>query len=196
MVVKKDITDKPVTKVVTKKKVATKKPAIEKVELIPETQPVQRKPKIQIDRNELIPCRSATYGGLTYISTRTGTTIVWNDFGTTEDVEYGEILTMRASQPKFLTKPWIIIEDEEVVASIRGLAELYRTISEVGENLEDFFQKTPKKIEEILSKAPNGTRVLIADKAREMIDNGTLYDTRIISVIDKIMHTSLKDFIK
>lgn len=163
---------------------------------ISETNTKTRKQAVQIDRNEMIPCRSAVYGRLTYVSTRTGLMTVWNDFGTVEYVEYGELISMRASQPKFLTKPWIIVEDEEAVSTISGLKELYDEISKIGDDLEVFFKKNPKEIEDILNKVPNGTKALIASKAREMMENGTLYDVRVINVIDKIMNTGLKDFIR
>jgi hypothetical protein len=163
----------------------------------PEAKPTSRRKAIQIDRNEMIPCRSVVNGQLTYISARTGLTYIWNDFGVTEYLEYGELLSMRASQPKFLTKPWIVVDDEEAVSTIAGLKELYGKIVDIGEdNLEDFFKKDPKKIEEIIGKVPKGIQDLIASKAREMLEKRTLYDTRIIGIIDKVMNTGLKDFIK
>ena len=206
MVVKKN----PTEKVVKTPKTTVKKPVVQNAEVVetpevvqtpeveaePIPQPTRRKKAAQIERSEMIPCRSTTHGKLTYISTRTGVTITWDDYGTIEYVEYGEILTMRSSQPKFLNKPWIVIEDEEAVSTIPNLAKLYKDISQIGENLEDFFKKEPSVIEKILTKVPNGTKALIASKAREMVDNGTLYDTRIIGIIDKMMNTGLKDFIK
>ena len=170
--------------------------SLEVKEEVKETKPTNRRKATVIDRNEMIPCRSMVNGKLTYISTRTGLMTVWSDYGIVEYVDYGELLTMRASQPKFLNKPWIIIEDEDVVNSISGLKALYDQLSDIGEDLELFFQKKPQEIEKILNKLPNSTKALIASKAREMIDNGTLYDLRIINIIDKIMHTGLKDFIR
>jgi hypothetical protein len=154
-----------------------------------------RRKAITIDRNEMIPCRSLVYGRLTYISTRNGLMTVWNDFGTLEYLEYGEILTMRASQPKFLNKPWIIIEDEEVVESIGGLKEMYDKLSDIGD-INTFFNKNPKDFEDTFVKLPSGAKSLIATKGREMIENETLYDTRIINIIDKYLETGLKDLIK
>jgi hypothetical protein len=165
-------------------------------EEVSDTETNTRKKIKQIDRNEMIPCRSVTSGQLTYISKRTGLMTIWNDFGVVEYLEYGELISMRAAQPKFLTKPWIIIEDSDVVDSISGLKELYDSISQVGEDLESFFKRTPSEFESILSTLPNGTKGLIAFKAREMIDNGSLYDMRIINIIDKYLNTGLKDFIR
>jgi hypothetical protein len=154
-----------------------------------------RRKAITIDRNEMIPCRSLVNGRLQYVSTRTGLMTVWNDFGTIEYMEYGEILTLRASQPKFLNKPWIIIEDEEVVNSIGGLKEMYEKLSDIG-NIETFFNKQPKDFEETFVKLPSGAKSLVATKAREKIENETLFDTRIINIIDKYLETGLKDLIK
>jgi hypothetical protein len=154
-----------------------------------------RRKAITIDRNEMIPCRSLVYGRLKYISVRTGLMTVWNDYGTIEYLEYGELLTLRASQPKFLNKPWIIIEDDEVVESIGGLKEMYDKLAKIGD-LDLFFAKQPKDFEEIFVKLPAGAKSLVATKAREKIENETLYDTRIINIIDKYLETGLKDLIK
>lgn len=154
-----------------------------------------RRKAITIDRNEMIPCRSLVYGRLTYISTRTGLMTVWNDYSTLEYLEYGEILTMRASQPKFLNKPWIIVEDEEAVESIGGLKEMYNKLSDIGD-IEAFFNKQPKDFEETFAKLPTGAKSLVATKAREKIENDTLYDIRIINIVDKYLETGLKDLIK
>jgi hypothetical protein len=178
-----------VEEIKTENKVETEKTKVE-----PIVSNIRRK-SITIDRNELIPCISLVYGRLQYVSTRTGLMTIWNDFGITEYLEYGEILTMRASQPKFLNKPWIMITDSEVVESIGGLKEMYEKLADIGD-LDAFFSKQPKDFEETFVKLPTGAKSLVATKAREKIENETLYDTRIINIIDKYLETGLKDLIK
>jgi hypothetical protein len=184
--VKKEVAEKPIEE---SKAVQTEKP-------MPVEEAPARKKMKQIDRSEMIPCRSVTNGQLTYISTRTGLMTIWNDFGTVEYLEYGELLTMRASQPKFLNKPWIIVEDEEVIDTIAGLRDMYNKMALIGNDLDEFFKKSPEEIENIIKDLPNGAKGLLASKARVMVENGTLYDLRVIGIIDKYMRTGLKDFIK
>lgn len=149
------------------------------------------KKKVEIDRNEMIPCRNATQGSLIYVSSKTGATILWQEFGDIEYIDYGELLTMRASQPRFINEPWLIIEDE-VVAENLSLDKLYAKIVPVDE-LEGFFSLPIEAIQEKLRILPNGSKNLVADKARELIVAGQLYDIRVIKVLEKELHVDLQD---
>jgi hypothetical protein len=152
-----------------------------------------RKKAVKIDRDEMIPCRSIVFGELTYISSRTKLSTIWSDFGVVEYVEFGELLTMKASQPKFFSKPWIIIEDEDAVDAL-GLRNDYNKMMSV-KDIGNFFNKKPQEFEALLKSAPQGIKDLIATQAREKIANGTLHDIRLIRIIDRVLGTGLKDLI-
>ncbi|MEK5036305.1 hypothetical protein MKY96_33170 [Paenibacillus sp. FSL R7-0302] len=168
--------------------------ATEVVEVV-ETKPVKqeevKKTKVEVDRNQLVECKNVTNGSLTYIS-RNGYVAEWGNFGDVEYLPVSELMTMKASQGRFLNEPWLIIEDEEV-AQFLGLKKVYERIVAADE-ITALFSKSPKEIEEILATAPKGTKDLVADKAREMVANETLYDTRIMKVLDKALNIDLKMF--
>ncbi len=156
-------------------------PVVEKMEVVEQAQTVRQK-KVQIDRDELVRCRNITGGRLTYISKKTGLQVIWTEHDDYEEIDVGELLTMKSSQPKFLNKPWIVVEDEEV-AEYLGLKQLYKDMADT-EDLDAFFDKPTQEMSVILDKIPQGTKDAIAVTARKKIEDETLYDNRKIKLLE------------
>lgn len=160
----------------------------------PAPAPAPKKYATQIDRSEMIPVRSVCYGNLTYVSKRTGMITTWGEFGAIEWIEFGELITMKSSSPKFFTKPWIIIENEEVVEFL-GLAQKYKEMIDV-ENIEEFFRKPIAEIKSLIKASPKGIQETITLKARDMIREETLTDIRVIRALDDEFKLGLLDMMK
>lgn len=150
--------------------------------------------KKQIDRDQLVPCRNVTVGKLIYVSKKTGLNTLWMNYDDVEFIDVGELLTMKASQPKFLTEPWLVIDDEDVVEYL-GLKHLYAKLADV-EDLDNFFSKSHTEMESILEKLPNGTKNSIISRARQLVEDGTLFDNRKIKVLEKSLKVDLSIFEK
>jgi hypothetical protein len=145
--------------------------------------------KVQIDRDSLIACYNITSGNLIYISRKNGLQTVWSNYGDVEYIDFAELLTMKASQPKFLNEPWIFVEDEEVVNQL-GLKEVYKNIIPVHE-VDDFFNLNVNQAREILPKLPKGMKELISDKARKGIQNGELSNLQLIRLLEQELQLDL-----
>jgi hypothetical protein len=157
--------------------------AVETKEVVQEVvKPVPTKRK-ELDRNMMVSCRSVVQGELTYVSKKTGLETTWSKFGDEEYIDLGELMTMKASQPKFLNNPWIMIDDTDVVEHL-GLKAVYDKIIAV-EELDSFFYKQVDEMVEVLKKAPKGTRQLVADTARAKVQDGSLDSMRIIKALEK-----------
>lgn len=192
------------TKKTTAKKVAPKKTApkkttakkapekeVEVVEEVKQEKPKRAKRKV-IDRNELIPCRSATVGTLVYISDRTRARFVWHDFGVVQYIEMGELLDMRASYPRFLNDVQFIVEDEEAVEAL-GLTHKYEHLDEL-DTLDTLFDKSASDLAEILPELPKGIQKSIGNRARQLIENGELDRLNVIRAIEEAYKIDLKMF--
>lgn len=169
-----------------KKKRTPKKDAVSTPEKVVEKTEVKtkRKTRTEIPKNELICTRSAVEGRLTYISPKTGMTVIWENTGAEEYIEFSELVTMKASRSRFLTEPWLIIEDEEVIEYL-GLKHLYNSIVDPDE-VDDFLitanhRTLSKKIENM----PTGTKRLLSDRARKLIKDERLNDLRVIRVLEE-----------
>ena len=148
--------------------------------------------KKQIDRDLMVACRNVTDGRLTYISKKTGLQTRWSNYGDIEYLDVAELMTMKASQPKFLTEPWLVIEDDDVIEFL-GLKHLYQKLVDV-DDLESFFNQSHTEMEKILDRAPNGVKESIATRARKMVEEGTLYDNRKIHVLEEKLKIDLSLF--
>jgi hypothetical protein len=174
--------DKPEVEVV----VDTKKEEVVEAKAPAKAAPKQ---KPQIDLKEMVPVRNITNGSLTYVSKKTGAEIHWSDFGAEEYIDVAELLTMKSGQPRFFNEPWVMIDDENVIEYL-GLRQLYDRIVNP-DNIEEFFYLSVEDIADKLKKAPHGTKELVASKAREMVENGTLDSVRIVRVLEKELHIDL-----
>jgi hypothetical protein len=143
----------------------------------------------EIDLKMMVSCRNITSGSLIYVSKKTGFEANWDKLDDEEYIEVSELLTMKSSQPRFLQEPWIMVDDDEVVDYL-GLREMYDNII-LKDELEVFFRLSPTEIEAKLRIAPKGTRTLVAEQARAMVENDKLYDTRVIRTIEKELQIDL-----
>lgn len=164
-----------------KKTSTTKKKKVEEV-IIEKTESKPVKKKQQIDRDLMVACRNVTDGLLVYISKKSGLETVWMNHGDEEFIDVGELLTMKASQPSFLSEPWLVVDDEDV-AEYLGLKHLYAKLVDI-EDLDGFFEKDIYEMEDTLEKIPKGIKESIAIRARKKIEDNTLYDTRKIRLLE------------
>ena len=188
-------TKKAVAKKTAPKKAPTSKSEVKETEVVETTKETPKRAKrVEIDRNEMIPCRSVTDGVLIHISDRTRTRFLWSDYGVVQYVEMGELLDMRASHPKFLNDIQLVVEDDDAVEYL-GLTEKYKSI--VGfDDLEEFFEKDYDEISVILDKVPVGIKQSIASRARKMIEDGTLDSNNKIKLIEEKLKVDLKMFVE
>lgn len=154
--------------------------------------PPKRKKRIEIDRNEMIPCRSAVHGSLIYIAPRTNARYLWEEFGSTLYLEMGELQDMNGSQRKYLQDGYIVVDDVEA-AEFLNLTKIYEQLADL-DDLNVLFGKSASKLEELLPKLPDGMRSTLAAKARELIDEGQLDSLNKIRAIEKALGVDLESF--
>lgn len=175
-------TKKTTNKKTTKTVEPTVEETIEEVKHVKEKAPEKAKKK-KVDLDTLVSCRNITDGQLIYISRKTGLQTLWANYGDEEFIDVAELLTMKASQPKFLTEPWLIIDDDDVIEYL-GLKHLYSKIFDL-DDIDTFFDVSVDEMKTILDKIPNGIKESIITRARKKIEDETLYDTRKIRLLEE-----------
>ena len=142
------------------------------------------------DPNELILCRSVRFGELRLIGPKTHMPYSWANEGDFREVEYQDLVSWRALHSPYLFKPMIIIEDEDICEEWKtDLGELYETLQQV--DLKGMFKLPQRQFVSQLKKLPDGMKSTVQNMAYSMIQDGTLYDLRIIRAIDEILGTEL-----
>ena len=202
---------RPVTKDKDKSKEVIKEKPIEKVievktptitEIEKETEkiiekqietPVEKsieKPKVikkQRDLNEMIDVKCIVQGGLNFI-TSTGLEVVWDKYGDIYPLEYKELLYMMNKYKRFFEEPWVIME-QDVIEDLHA-THFYKNLIDYNE-IDSIFTKTPEQVKDILSKVPEGTKRLIADRASSALRNGKLDSLKVVEVLQKILNIEL-----
>lgn len=160
----------------------------QKVEEKMKEQKEEPKKKRKIERDELITVMNYTTGKVVYRSPKTGAELVFYEFGDTDEIEFGELITMKNAYRRYLTEPWLFIFDEDVIDHL-GLKQVYENLLRP-EEVDRFFYLPLNKMKNILEKAPLGLKDLIASKAARKIKEGTLDSVSKIKLIEETLNVS------
>lgn len=140
-----------------------------------------------------ITCRSVRQNEL-FFKSNTGTEYTWNGFGDIRELPYSDIMSMKASRSAYLYEPWLLIEDEELMAKPefqKEFGETYEIYKEFN-NPKAFFELPIMEIKQRLERAPKGLKDLIIYNAGQYIEDGTLDRIGVINVLDEIFGTHLR----
>lgn len=145
--------------------------------------------------DDLITCRSITYGELLLAGKKSKLLYSWANYGDTTEVEYQDLQALKSTRSSYLFKPRIVIEDEELVEQWdKDFGEMYKSITDV--DVEDMFRLPLNQFKSKLKKAPNGVQQAVKNIAGEKILNGSLDSLAKIKAIDEILGTDLKLYLK
>lgn len=143
----------------------------------------------KIDPDQIVTVKNGFHGKLIYKSSRTGQRFVWEDFGDEQDMELSELKNARNSNKKFFINNWFMF-DEEWIVEYLGMKQYYKyTISIDG--FDNIFEKQPEEIEEIISGLSDGQKSSISYRARQLISEGKIDSNKVISTLEKSLHTEL-----
>lgn len=142
------------------------------------------------DPSELIPCRSVRFGELMLIGPKTRMRYSWANEGDIREVEYQDLVSWRALHSRYLFDPMIIIEDEDICEEWQAdLGALYNKVQEI--DLKEMFRLPHRQFMAQLKKLPESMKSSVQNMAYAMVQDGTLYDLRIIKGIDETLGTEL-----
>lgn len=179
---------------------ATKKDTVvEEVEVVEEVKHEVKKAPVKTVRkyapDDLITCRSITYGELLLTGRKSKLLYSWSNYNDTTEVEYQDLQALKSTKSSYLYKPRIVIEDEELVEQWgKDFIDMYKNITDV--DVEDMFKLPLNQFKSKLKKAPRGVQQAVKNIAGEKILNGSLDSLAKIQAIDDILGTDLKLYIK
>lgn len=150
-----------------------------------------RKSAPTISVNEEILVYNGFDGPLSYISKRNGATLFFEAFGDSDYIQFGELQTMRATQPAFFENNWILIDDDEVLEALSA-TKYYTNSLRIGE-FDSVFDKTAKQIREIVSKVPTAQKVVLYRMARAKVESGEIDSKQKIKALEEAFGVSLTE---
>lgn len=164
-------------------------------ESVQETKKVAAKTPRKYAPDDMVTCRSLTYGELLLTGPKSKLLYSWANYNDTTEVEYQDLQALKSTRSSYLYRPRFIIEDEELVEQWgKDFTEMYNNVVEV--DVEDMFKLPLNQFKSKLKKAPKGVQQAVKNIAGEKILNGSLDSLAKIKAIDEILGTDLKLYIK
>lgn len=174
---------------------ATKKETVsEEMEVATESKVVKKTPR-KFAPDDLIVCRSITFGELLLTGKKSKLLYSWANYGDTTEVEYQDLQALKSTRSSYLFKPRFIIEDEDLVEQWgKDFGDVYKNIEDI--DAEDLLKLPVAQLRSKLKKASKGVQLAVKNIAGDKILNGSLDSLAKIKAIDEILGTDLKLYIK
>lgn len=142
--------------------------------------------RIPLDTIVTVVCN--TIGGATYISKKaSGYIVEWEDFGSEEYMELGELVAMRNTDRRFFEDNWIVLEDTDEYDAMQlyeflKVSKYYNNVF-TSRNIDELFSYSKDKIAKTISTLSRGMKETIAARAKQKLDENTL-DKNIIDILE------------
>lgn len=194
----------PTAKETTAKK-TTRKPSTKKaapvvtetpVEVIPEVEDVIKEQPVKSPReyakDDDIPCRSVNAGYMCFDGPRTHQPYPFGNSGDINYIEYQDLNSLLVTHSKILYEPFIVIEDEELLADDRW-AELRALYDEIYglDSARTVLNLPVNEFKERFPKLPLGLKNSIKSEVVRLIDLGQFDSIQKIKTIDEVCGTSI-----
>lgn len=145
--------------------------------------------------DELIPCRSIMSGYMNMFMPKTKLVMEWTGNGDICQVEYQDLRAAMISRDPHIMKPYIIIEDAELLelpewSAVKKLYDSMYTTDDLSQILDLPYDK----MAQIIGQLPVGAKTALVAIARERIDNKTFDSMNKIKLIDETFGTDLMLF--
>ena len=143
---------------------------------------------VRIPLDTIVPVVCNTVGGATYISKKImGYQVEWDDLGSVEYMELGELASMRNTDRRFFTDNWIVLEDTVEYTAMQlydflKVSKYYENVF-TPENIDEIFTYSKDKITKTIATLSRGLKETIADCAKQKLDEDTL-DKNIIDTLE------------
>ena len=146
---------------------------------------------VRIPLDTIVPVVCNTVGGATYISKKImGYQVEWDDLGSVEYMELGELASMRNTDRRFFTDNWIVLEDTVEYTAMQlydflKVSKYYENVF-TPENIDEIFTYSKDQITKTIATLSRGLKETIAARAKQKLDEDTL-DKNIIDTLESAL---------
>ena len=135
-----------------------------------------------LDPNMYVTVRNGFHGILNYQSRRTKQWFIWNDFGDEQEMELFELRDAKNMSIDFYKNNWFLIDDLDVLEWL-GVSRYYEYALDY-DGFDKLFEHTPEEIREIVKALPDGQKLTLAYRAKQMISSGEIDSMKVIAAIE------------
>lgn len=140
----------------------------------------------QYAQTDLITCRSVTAGWLG-MPGKSGQYYVFANAGDIQDVEYGDLFSLKTKHSSYLYDPLIVIEDEELLENPRwkDIADFYNEKVYGMDDINEVLNLPIKSFEVAVKNIPKGLKRAMTVEVAKRIEDGTFDSLKKIKIIDE-----------
>lgn len=150
----------------------------------------QKKEPRKFAQDDMILCKSVTYGELLLPGKKSKLLYIWSNYGDTTEVEFQDLQALKSTRSAYLMNPYFVIEDEELLEQWPELKNLYGKVAAL--DVDNLFNLPINQFKKRLREIPVGFKDSIKNIAGEKIRNGSLDSIAKINALDEILGTELK----
>lgn len=144
--------------------------------------------------NDLILCKSVTYGELLLPGKKSQLLYRWMNYGDFTEVEYQDLQALRSMNSAYLNAPYFVIMDEELLEQWPDLKKINDRIMDI--DMDKLFTLPINQFKKKLKEFPSSYASSIKNIASSKILNGELDSISKIKAIDEILGTELMLYIQ
>lgn len=158
----------------------------------------QSKPKYSdkpanVSPEDIVYVRNGFNGTLTYISTRTGETYVWDSFGDEVEMDIRELRTAKGAQKGFFENNWFMFDYEfSWVIPYLGVTKYYDNSVSI-EDLPKVLKKKPTEVKKICENMPRGQKLSFVYMVREKYRNGEIDSLKTVAALEEGLGITLSE---
>lgn len=147
------------------------------------------KVKETLSLHDYVTVRNGFNGKLVYKSRRTGERLIWDEFGSEQEMELQELKNAKNSSRAFFENNWFMIDDPEVIAFL-GVERYYRNSLSYDE-FDALFKMSANEIEDRVSVLPGGQKASLIHRAKQKIADGEVDSLRVINALEESLGVEL-----
>ena len=143
---------------------------------------------MRIPLDTIVPVICNTVGGAFYSSKKImGYTVEWEDIGSVEYMELGELSSMKNTDKRFFEDNWIVFDDTEEYTTSElydflKVSKYYKNVL-TPDNIDEIFTYPKDEIVKTISTLSRGMKETVAVRAKQKLDENTL-DKNIIDILE------------
>ncbi len=164
-------------------------PVVEEKPVVKQAAPIKKEYK----GDDLIPCKSVAQGEMIYIAKKTGNKYVWSSYGDITEVEYQDLMGLRASRSKYIFGPLFIIEDDDLLEEVRWkeVKNLYDNLYSLAD-VYGVLELPNAQFRVAMEKMPKSLRKAVSSEISRRLDEGLFDSIQKVKIVDEICGTDLQ----
>lgn len=143
------------------------------------------------NKEDMIPCRSITFGELLMVGAKTKFVYKWADYDDVQEVEYQDLIyDVRIPGGSYSRFPRFVVLDDDFIEQNPILNEVYSTIYSKSD-IRKILDLSPNELKKVVSELPKGVRDSLKTMVATMITNGSFDSMNKIKILDEIFDTQM-----